>query len=220
MIAVPGEMPVTVPGYVPTIVMVATEGLLLLQTPPATLSSRAVVEPKQTEDAPIIGGGAALIETTIVATQPVHDVNDIVAVPAATPVITPIVVESGDTVATDGLLLLHVPQLDATDNVDVRPMHAGPTPVIAGGALTVITVVAIAVPQLFVTAYVAVAVPAAIPVTTPDVAPIVATEGLLLLHAPPLAVLLIVVAAPMHNIVDAGVLPADGAGETVTTFVL
>jgi hypothetical protein len=110
-----------------------------------------MADPAHTADAPEIAGGAAVIVTIVVAMQPVHEANDIVAVPAAMPVMTAAPVEIVLTVATDVLPLLHVPQPEATDRVDVRPTHAGLIPVIAGVLPTVTIVVAIAVPQLLLT---------------------------------------------------------------------
>lgn len=58
-------------------------------------------------------------------------------------------------------------------------------------------------------------VPANIPVTTPDVAPISATEGLLLVHVPPIVALVSVVTLPWHILV----LPLMGvSGATVSVI--
>ena len=58
-----------------------------------------------------------------------------------------------------------------------------------------------------------VAVPAALPLTTPaDVTD--ATDGLLLLHVPPVVVLLRVPVRPTHNVVVPVMVPADGAAFT------
>lgn len=58
-----------------------------------------------------------------------------VAVPEAMPVTTPV---DAPTVATEGLLLLHVPPAVASANVTVDPIHTAVLPLIADGrALTV-----------------------------------------------------------------------------------
>ena len=63
-----------------------------------------------------------------------------VAVPIATPVTKPV----PDTVATPGLLLLHVPPAVASAKTDVEPTQRVVPPVIAtGGGVTVTTIVAV-----------------------------------------------------------------------------
>jgi hypothetical protein len=61
MVAVPMDMPVTIPVEDP---MVATPGALLLQLPPAVASARVVVEPTQVFSVPVIGAGVATTVTT------------------------------------------------------------------------------------------------------------------------------------------------------------
>jgi hypothetical protein len=73
-----------------------------------------------------------------------------VAVPATTPVTTPV----PPTEATPVALLLHVPPAVAFDNAVVLPAHTVAVPVIVpalGSALTVTTLVVLALPQLLVT---------------------------------------------------------------------
>ena len=55
------------------------------------------------------------------------------------------------------------------------------------------------------------------PVTTPDAEPIVATEGLLLVHVPPVDVLLKVVVDPAHTTATPEIV--DGKEFIVTTVV-
>lgn len=62
-----------------------------------------------------------------------------------------------------------------------------------------------------------VAVPADMPVTTPVVAPIVATPGLLLLHVEVPEASVRVEVEPTHNVVVPDI--ADGSGLTVTVAV-
>ena len=84
--------------------------------------------------------------------------------------------------------------------------------------MTVIDLVAVAVPQLLVTEYVIVAAPAATPVTTP-VLLTVATAGEELLHAPPLTDAVSAVVAPVFTELAPETVPAEGVELTVTTFV-
>lgn len=74
-----------------------------------------------------------------------------VVVPVALPLTTPAAV----TLAIDGLLLLQVPPVPVVVNVLVVPTHIIGVPLIVpadGDRLTVITFVAIALPQLLLTA--------------------------------------------------------------------
>ncbi len=63
------------------------------------------------------------------------------------------------------------------------------------------------------------AVPTAIPVTSPEVLT-VATDGLLLVHAPPVVVQLYVVVAPAQTEVEPITESTKGTPVTVTTAVL
>jgi hypothetical protein len=65
---------------------------------------------------PVIGPAAGFTVTTIVAMQPVPNVYEITAVPAATP---PKIPDVEPMVATEVLLLLHVPPPVALLNIDV-----------------------------------------------------------------------------------------------------
>ena len=66
------------------------------------------------------------------------------AVPAATPVITPV---SEPAVAMDVLRLFHVPPVAVSDNVVVVPMHSVVVPVMADGLVFTVTATVAAVPQ-------------------------------------------------------------------------
>jgi len=73
-------------------------------------------------------------------------------------------------VATEGELLLHDPLPDVSVSVAEEPIHSEVGPVIkpaSGNGLMVMTLEAVAVPQLLVTAYRMVSTPAARPETTP-----------------------------------------------------
>lgn len=62
----------------------------------------------------------------------------IIAVPAVIPVVIPEVIP---TVATDVLLLLQVPPVTASVNVDEEPAHMVVIPLIAVGAWSIVTIV-------------------------------------------------------------------------------
>ncbi len=106
-----------------------------------------------------------------------------VALPANTPFTTPLV----PTVATDVLLLLHVPPAVVLPRVVALPAQTNKEPVIAAGkALTVKTEL---VEQPEGDVYVIAEVPAATAPTTPEALPTVATEVFALVHVPPVVVL-------------------------------
>jgi hypothetical protein len=123
----------------------------------------------------------------------VESVYDITAVPKASPFTMPV---EGFTVATDGLLLVHVPPAGVLLSVAVIPIQTFEPPVIdAGKALTVrSTVCAQPVP----TVYVIVVVPTAAPPATPVKRATVPITGLLLVQSPPGALLVSVVVWPMQ----------------------
>ena len=132
--------------------------------------------------------------------------------PADTAVTTPLLF----IVATPVLLLLQVPPPVASARVVVAPTQrvTGVPGVIAAGLLFTVTVASAS--QLPIV-YVIVAVPNVIPVTSP-LPSTVATPILLLLHVPPLTLLLSVVLVPMHTDADDGEIVA-GAVFTVTLLI-
>ena len=124
-------MPATTPVATPVdALMVAIPVLLLLQVPPAVALVRVVVVAGHALSVPPIPGGAELILTIVVALQPEADEKLIVEVPAATPVTMP---EEEPMVATEVLLLVHVPPLVASVSVVVWPVHTLVVPAIAAG---------------------------------------------------------------------------------------
>ncbi len=195
-VAVPPAMPVTTPA----LVTVATAVLLLAHVPPVE-GDKVVVAPSQIVDAPVmLTVGLAIMVTALVAfeTHPVAVLVKVnVAVPAAIPVTNPTFV----TVATDVLLLTHVPPV-VGDNVVVAPTHTEDEPVIltVGLAITVIALVGFDVQPVDVFVKVKVTEPAATPVTTPAFVT-VATAVLLLSQVPPVVGDKVVV-APTHTEVD------------------
>jgi hypothetical protein len=125
----------------------------LLHVPPATVLLSTVVLPVGTVAVPLIepAEGIAFTVTTLVAIA-VPIVYFIVAVPAVTPVTIPVVF----TVAIPVARLLHVPPGVVLASAVVPPAHTVAVPVIvpavvAADALTVIALVAYAVPHDCVT---------------------------------------------------------------------
>jgi hypothetical protein len=90
---------------------------------------------------PVIADGKGLTVTVVAILHPLDAaVNVMVAVLAVTPVTVPVI---KFTVATDVLLLVHVPNPAASLNVVFEPLHTVIVPKILGGAaFTVTTVVA------------------------------------------------------------------------------
>jgi len=153
MVATPVAMPVTMPE----LPIAATPLLLLLQDPPEVVLLKAVAAPTQTAAEPVIvpAAGNGFTVTVVVANavpQLLVAVYVIVAVPAPTPVTTPVLPME----AIDVLLLLHEPPavLEELLNVTVAPAHTVEEPVMLPAAtdgLTVTVAVARSVPQIFVT---------------------------------------------------------------------
>lgn len=152
MITDPALTPVTVPELFTE----AMEALLVLHVPPLVVSTKTVLKPAQTDEAPVIlpAEGAALTVIDLVATAvpqiPVTE-YEIVTVPAATGITIPPVL----TVANDGLLLVQVPPDTELVRVIVVPVQAVEAPDIVpafGEAFTTILLVTVIVPQLPVTA--------------------------------------------------------------------
>jgi hypothetical protein len=133
IVAVPGEKPVTTP---PLVLIVATMVLLLLHVPPATVLLNIVVPPKQMPVVPDIPDGGGLMVTNAVAVQPPDSVYVMTAVPADTPLTTPVTVT---TVATDVFAVLHVPPVTASLKPTVSPTQVRKLPVIAAGEVFTVT---------------------------------------------------------------------------------
>jgi len=175
---------------------VATAASVLLQVPPVMVSVHVVVRPIHTVAAPVITDGIGVTVTVAVEKQPVGMVKLIIAVPPEIPVTTPVV---GFTVATEVVLLLHVPGSGGgiVDKGVVAPAHIDSVPVIAGATgrgLTVTIATTLHVPATYVTML----VPTDIPVTIPEEEPIVTTDGVPLVHVPPGVELESVVVKPIQ----------------------
>lgn len=173
--------PIDTPATTPPLVTVATAGLLLTHVPPE-VGDKVVVPLPQMAEGPVIVTVGRIFTVTlpVVLVQPVSVlVNVKVAVPADTPVTTPLFV----TEATPGALLTHVPP-DEGDKMTVPfpQMELVPTIVATGVSSTVNGSVVLLHPPVAVK--VNVTRPADKVVTIP---PLVteATEGLLLTQVPP-----------------------------------
>lgn len=103
--------------------------LLLAHVPPPP-SVRAVTWPAHTVAVPVIAEGDAVTVMVFVVIHPVGNVNVIAALPADTPVITPV---EEAAVAIAVLLLLHVPPPEASLSVIVEPVHTEDPPDTATG---------------------------------------------------------------------------------------
>ena len=68
MVAVPADMPVTIPVLRPTVAIVVE---LLVQVPPMDGSLNVVVAPMHIVAIPVIGGGGEVTVTVVVVAQPV-----------------------------------------------------------------------------------------------------------------------------------------------------
>jgi len=111
-----------------------------------------------------------------------------VVLPCAMPVTTPVV---GSTVATPGVLLVHVPPASPLAlKLMVEPAHTDDKPLTVpafGSEFTKRAWAALEDPQLLVTVYTIRVFPAEIAVTSPVTGSTVATAGLVLLQVPPVA---------------------------------
>lgn len=133
MVAVPEDKPVTIPV---AISIYAIEGLLLLHNPPPA-SVKVVVAPTHTWALPVIAGGNGLTVTIVVAIHPVGNEKVMIAVPADTPVTTPV---ADPTVPMEVDPELQVPPPPSA-NVVIWPRHTKVIPVIVPGNGSTVTVV-------------------------------------------------------------------------------
>ena len=134
------DKPADWPVNTPPAVMVASPAGELDQVPPPGVEVNVMDELTQTEPVPPIGEGVGLTDTTPVLEQPEEvSVKVMVVVPGPeTPKAIP---EPKPTVATEVLLLVHVPVPDTSLKVTDEPWHiVDPAPVIAAGGGLMITV--------------------------------------------------------------------------------
>lgn len=148
--ATPDTTPVSEP-------MVAMLVVLLVHTPPpVALVCVEVAGPTHAVDGPRIGPGDALTVTAFVVVQPVAvDVKVIVVVPVAIPVTTPLPTKI---VATEGVLLTHVPAPELVRVIEAPTHNADGPPMGAGGGLTTMTALSDIVRVHPVVAFVAITV--------------------------------------------------------------
>ena len=136
IVAVPLAPPVTTPVPAPT---AATAGALLDHAPPPVALVNVVEVAGQIINEPTMAAGSGLTVSVRVRKQPVPSVYEIVDVPAAIPVATPV---DDNIVATVVLLLDHVPGVEVLVSVAVAPTQTAVAPPIkAGSGLTVTTLV-------------------------------------------------------------------------------
>lgn len=133
MVALPADTPVTVPP----LFIVAMLVLLLLQVPPAVSFASVVLLPSQTAIVPVIAPGNGSTVILDVVEQPPL-VYVIVVEPIAIPVTTPL---DASIVATEVVLLAHVPPVETLLSVTVDPRQTLLPPVMAGGMVTMVAVV-------------------------------------------------------------------------------
>lgn len=198
------------PDVLPT---VAIPGDPLVHTPPEGELPNVILPPIPTIDGPVIALGKGLTVITVVIEQPDDNVYVIVAVPKEAPVTKPLV---RSTVATVGLLLIHVPPSALSNNVTDDPRQTICGPPIGPGVGRIVNVVTLVHPGDAV--YEITVMPAATPVAIPVKGFIEPVVGSLLLHVPPTrppatnAPL-----APTHKLT--GPVTGGGAGLTVITVV-
>ena len=101
---------------------------------PAAVSVKPLPRQKEAKEGVIlVTVGLAFTVTTTLELQPPETIYDILAVPAVPPVVM-FPDEDDATVATEGLLLLHVPVVTVFDNVVEPPRHIAIMPVLEGGS--------------------------------------------------------------------------------------
>lgn len=140
----PAVTPVTTPLLLP---IVATPVAPLVHTPPLVPSVSVVVAPAHNVVVPVIATGLAFIVVVTIVKQPVGKVYDITAVPAATPVTTPVEMP---TVATPVLPLVHMPPPVVLVSVVAPPTQARAVPLIEAGLPLIVAIVVARQPVLSV----------------------------------------------------------------------
>ena len=124
-------MPVTTPD----VDIDAMVGALLVQLPPEGVPDKVMVLPTQTVAGPLMTAPEVIVIGFVTKLAPT--VYVIVAEPAETPVTTPVEL----TVATEGLLLLHVPPAVLSVSVIEVPTHVDDGPTI--GPIVIVPVVTV-----------------------------------------------------------------------------
>ena len=192
-IATPETTPVEGPTAGLAVVTVAIAVLLLLHVPPPGVDVRLVELPSQTVAVPVIAVGVVFTLTTRDMEQPSAVVAVIVVTPTEMPANTPLVASIDPIAGVDETQ----PVASVLVYVAVAPTHTLAGALIAPGAGLTVKTIGVEQP-VAVKRYEIVAVPDAIAVTTPLVMPTVATDVLLLYHAPEVDVVDKVEVAPGH----------------------
>ena len=206
------EVPASIPVTTPLPSTMATPVALLLHEPPAVLLLTLMLLFLHTCVAPDIDAGLLFTTTDDTVRHDVGSVYVMFVIPKLTPVTTPLVLF---TVATPGVLLVHIPPVVLLPSAVVMPTHTFRLPVAGDGSAFTLTVDIRIQPVASV--YVMRVVPAFRPVTTPpDV--IEATDVLPLSHVPPTLLLFSVIVFPWHTIDGPVVL--FGSGFTTTVALL
>jgi hypothetical protein len=130
-------MPLRVPDVAD---IAATDVLLLVHVPPASVLVSDVVWPWHTVGLPPMAEGSAYTVNGKLATQPADVVYLKSVVPADMPDTVPNI---GSIDATPGFVLLHVPPVTTSLIVVALPWHIDDMPVIAASGLTVTLVDAV-----------------------------------------------------------------------------
>jgi hypothetical protein len=131
------------------------------------------------------------------------------------PLPVPVTIPAPDTVPTAGAPLVHTPPRTASARAVVCPTHTTGVPVIGANGFTTRDVTVLQPVATIV--YVRISVPEATPVAIPDVEPIVAIAGILLLHMPPATVSVNAAVWPIHT--AGGPVISDGPVDTFTVCV-
>ena len=159
-------MPAIIPVTTPELLMLPVAGALLLQVPPSAESVSGVVCPTQTTGVPDMGKIGFTTTAAITGVQ-VPIVYEMITVPDEIPVTIP---EAEPIVAIEVILLPQAPPGTASLQVVVEPTHTFKVPVIGAGPGETVTVMLAVQPYR---STMTVAGPDVIPVTIPDVEPIV-----------------------------------------------
>jgi hypothetical protein len=109
-----------------------------LHDPPVVAHDIDADKPWQIAGGPVTGNGNGFTVIILVTKQPVGNIYEMVTVPVETLVTIP---EEEPTVATEVLLLLHVPPLYVSPSVMAYPRHTEEAPVMAAGCKFIVTVV-------------------------------------------------------------------------------
>lgn len=129
MVAVPPLSPETIPA----VLTVPTAGALLVHVPPGVASESVLFTPSHKVPEPVMGAVAAVTVSNIVAGKQPVTVYDRLVVPALIAVIMPV----EPAMATEDVLLVHIPPGVASDNVTLVPAHRLPGPEMEAVAVTV-----------------------------------------------------------------------------------